>query len=330
MSNPMTKYITQPLAKIAKHSTLLVCLTISGALLGFVYAQFFPQQYKATTMIGIEEEKAAGFESLMAQFGLDAGGLNPGGIFEGESLITLFKMRHIVESALRSSKSRNTQKTQSLAERFYVLSDFKDEAPFLGQSYAAILKNSRLADTLHYVLFKALLKKHFAFDKPDKKQSFIYVSCSHQDPELASDLTVAIVHSLSNYYTTILKEKVGQNLEVLQLEADSLRYLLNKRLVQTAVQSDLNVNPNRQTLGVDKSKSMVDLQITINMYGEILKQLKLAEISLKKQNPLIQILDYPKFPFEKSGLPTWQIVLLGAVLGAALTIYLALRNYTHD
>ncbi len=45
---------------------------------------------KRATFIAAEQEGSAGWDGLLAQFGLDIGGSNPGGIFEGESLVSLF------------------------------------------------------------------------------------------------------------------------------------------------------------------------------------------------------------------------------------------------
>jgi uncharacterized protein involved in exopolysaccharide biosynthesis len=50
----------------------------------------------------------------------------------------------------------------------------------------------------------------------------------------------------------------------------------------------------------------------------------LAEIGLRKQTPLIQIVEHPSFPLRRSGYKWWQWLLLGAAAGAAVGAYLAL------
>ena len=56
--------------------------------------------------------------------------------------------------------------------------------------------------------------------------------------------------------------------------------------------------------------------------GELIKNLKLAEIGLRKQTPLIQIIERPHYPLEHVGLRWWQYVLGGLGLGLALAFYL--------
>ena len=55
---------------------------------------------KAEFIIAAEEQGASGMDGLLAQFGLDIGSSNPGGVFEGESLVRRFQLRSVVERSL--------------------------------------------------------------------------------------------------------------------------------------------------------------------------------------------------------------------------------------
>jgi hypothetical protein len=103
-----------------------------------------------------------------------------------------------------------------------------------------------------------------------------------------------------------LTKKARLNLEVLRREADSVRIIMDQNMYSSASSSDLNINPNRASLRIDQNRSLVDLQISVSLYGEIIKNLKLAEIGLRKQTPIIQIVDVPQFPLPKVGLALWQ------------------------
>jgi hypothetical protein len=69
----------------------------------------------------------------------------------------------------------------------------------------------------------------------------------------------------------------------------------------------------------------VDLQISVSLYGEIIKNLKLAEIGLRKQTPIIQIVDVPQFPLPKVGLKIWQWMLVfGLGFSIAFVLFISL------
>jgi hypothetical protein len=86
------------------------CIIVFG-ILGFTVGLLFQSdKKKAAYIIAAEEEGPSGMEGLLAQFGLDAGGSNPGGVFEGESLVHLFKIRSMIERTLLSEVSYNNKK----------------------------------------------------------------------------------------------------------------------------------------------------------------------------------------------------------------------------
>ena len=86
------------------------------------------------------------------------------------------------------------------------------------------------------------------------------------------------------------------------------------------------VNPLFQSGQVDQYETYVDLQIANALFVEIAKNLTLAEIGLRKQTPLIQVIERPNFPLKRSGLVWYEWMGLGALVGFALGAYLALRQ----
>ncbi|MBZ0241793.1 MAG: hypothetical protein K8F24_01140, partial [Bacteroidales bacterium] len=79
---------------------ILVVALVFGVLTFLISLIFYQPKQKAVYIIAAEEETVSGFEGLMAQFGMDVGGSNPGGVFSGESLVLLFKIRSMIERAL--------------------------------------------------------------------------------------------------------------------------------------------------------------------------------------------------------------------------------------
>jgi len=94
---------------------VILCSVLAG-----IYGKFAGQQkYNAEFIIAAEQEKSSGWENLLAQFGMDVGGSNPGGVFVGESLVKLFSVRSSIEEALVRPYKTEGKKKLLLADMFY-------------------------------------------------------------------------------------------------------------------------------------------------------------------------------------------------------------------
>jgi hypothetical protein len=58
---------------------------------------------------------------------------------------------------------------------------------------------------------------------------------------------------------------------------------------------------------------------------------KLAEIGIRKETPLIQIVDTPQFPLEKAGFAWWQWGVIGLAAGFLFSVlYVAFQPTGSD
>lgn len=310
------------LALMKKHRRILIVYPLALILVGVTAALVLRTDKKrAEYIIAAEEETSAGWEGLLAQFGLDVGGSNPAGVFQGESLVRLFQTRTLVERGLLNNVYYKGDSVL-LASLIFSQSEYADKKVFAGvQFHKDRSKHDLLTDSALYLVYKHVKKDLLGVSKPDKKQSFINVSCTHKDGDLAIVLGGALIKTVTDYYVESLTKKARQNLDVLRLESDSVQRILNENLETSASITDLNVNPLKQTLRVAQNQAMIELQISVALYGELAKNLKLAEIGLRKQTPLIQIIETPRFPLEKVGLSFWQYVVAGFALGIGLAFY---------
>ena len=299
------------------HWKRFALLSLVGAALGFGLGYGLKtEKRKAEYIIAAEEQGASGWESLLAQFGLDVGSSNPGGVFEGESLVRLFRVRSLVERSLLEPLGQDSSKSIASA-LFAELKEYK-QGQFANVNFEAQQRNT-ITDSALYLLYKHVDKEILSVSRPDKKQSFITVSCAHENPMVATALSKAMIETVTDFYIETLTKKAKNNLKVLRNEADSVQRALNANLLKTAVQSDLNINPLMQQARVGYNRSMVDLQISISLYGELVKNLKLAEIGLRKETPLIQVIEAPHYPLDTIGWNQYDGLLYGALIGFFLT-----------
>jgi len=316
---------TAHLAK--KHWKLLVIFPVCFALLGLAASWLLGKDLKkAEFIIAAEEEGPSGMENLLAQFGLDVGGSNPGGVFEGESLVKLFYVRSLVERSLLTEFNHHGKK-RILAEAIYPsIKELQHPEFHAVKFHTDRIKNNPITDSALYIMYKYVSKEMLSVNRPDKKQSFVTVGCLHADPEIAIATSQSIINTVTDYYIETLTKKARHNLNVLKLEADSIQQVLNRNLLVNAANSDLNLNPLMQSARVNQNRSLIDLQISISLYGEVVKNLKLAEIGLRKQTPLIQIIESPHYPLETVGMDLWEYVIGGLLLGLLLSGYLIYKK----
>jgi len=303
-----------------------VFMTLLGLSLGALYGYFHPQKFKAELLIAVEDDDSNGWQMILQQFGIDVGGNNPGGIFKGESLLKLFATRNQVEKTLLRQVNFDDGTRGLLANRVWQGTSHSDKKVFENLSFKKNRNDyTNLEDSAMFLTYEYVVDEVISAQKPEKKLSLIQLSAVHGDKFLAKALTSELIDETSKYYIELLTKKARLNLHVLQKEADSVQMMMQNNMASSATSSDLNINPNRASLRVDQNRSLVDLQISVSLYGEIIKNLKLAEIGLRKQTPIIQIVDVPQFPLPKVGLKIWQWMLVfGSGFSIAYVLFISL------
>jgi uncharacterized protein involved in exopolysaccharide biosynthesis len=112
------------------------------------------------------------------------------------------------------------------------------------------------------------------------------------------------------------------NTSVLQKQADSVRDVLNKNITGVAIATDnvYNLNPSYNVKGSNSKKIQIDITANTEVLKQIVVQLELSKITLRKETPLIQLIDKPVLPLvkDKFGLPN--AIILGGFLAGFLTV----------
>jgi len=131
-----------------------------------------------------------------------------------------------------------------------------------------------------------------------------------------------LVKKVSDFYIDTNTKNSSQTVLVLQRLTDSVRNELNSAITGVASTSDINPNPNPslQILRVPSQRRQVDVEANGAMLTELVKNLELAKISLRKETPLVQIIDTPILPLEQEKIGKLKGPIIGAILGGILTI----------
>lgn len=310
---------------------MIVLAGLLGATLGLIYAFVKKPVYKAEYAFVLEDEKSGGLGgalSLASQFGLDIGGGTGGGAFAGDNLLELMKSRSMVQQALLSPVQIKG-KTTSLLEHYIQFNDFRAswaKKPELAQLQFPVNANpaqfSRQQDSVLTEIHDELTKNFLSVAKVDKKLSIIKVEVKSENELFAKHFAEALVAQVSRFYVETKTQKSARNVAILQHQADSVRQRLNMAIggVASANDANPNLNPAMQVLRVPSQQRQVDVQANTAILTELVKNLELAKLALRRETPLIQVIDKPVLPLAKEQLGKIKGIILGALLAGFLTV----------
>jgi hypothetical protein len=166
-----------------------------------------------------------------------------------------------------------------------------------------------------------------SIEKADKKLNLTVARIEDTDELFAKAFIEQLVANGIRYYVDYRSKKSRENVAILQRQTDSVERLLTGNMVSVAASTDLNVNPIRQMVRVNVQRKQVDVQVTSQVYGELLKQLELSKISLRKETPLIQVIDQPILPLDKKKLGRLKGGILFGFIGMFFCVaYLVLKR----
>jgi hypothetical protein len=319
---------------------LIILITgIIGGALGLTYSLIKKPIYTAETTFVLEEGESGGglgqYAGIASMVGIDLGS-GGGGIFKGDNILQLYKSRRMIQETLLAIDTFDG-KQQSLIDRYIEFNKLRkgwEGKPTLKNiTFNNIQKFTRTQDSVVGKFFEDITKNMLQVTKPDKKLSIISVKVNSKDELFAKSFADNIVNKVNAFYVNTKTKKSSENLSVLQSQADSVKRVLNVSIggVADAVDANPNVNPALQRLRVSSQRKQVDVQASVSVYQEIVKNLELAKISFRNDKPLIQVIDEPTFPLINDKLGKAKGLVAGGVLfGFLVIIYLGLKKIYRD
>ena len=301
---------------------LIFLISFIGAIVGFIYANSQPIKYKALLTFIVDEEKStsSGLGSIASQFGFDGGG--GVGAFSGANLVELMKTRLIIERTLLNPIVVNDE-TISIAEYYIRLNKMKESLKIEFLPNADRSKFSLEQDMILKSIYKSISgSDNLSILQKDKKVSFQTIEVTSTDENFAKIFCDNLVKVTSEYYIEIKSKKAKNSMEILQRQVDSIRNQFNISIVNVARETDniYNINPAFKAKGIQPAKKQIDLQINTSMLNSLVTNLEMSKMALRKETPLIQIIDRPTYPLEKIKLSKLISLIIGGFLAGFLTV----------
>jgi hypothetical protein len=313
---------------------LIVC--IIGALIGLTIAIFEKPTYKAVLTFAMEEDKgsggAGGLSSalgLASSFGIDLGGTSGGGAFAASNLAELMKSRLLVEKVLLETIEING-KIITLAEYYIQINDLRG-----GWEKKSALKNIQFLpnvdrsnftlqqDSILQQIHKSLIdKENLSITQKDKKVTILSIEVTSENELFSKIFCENLAKETSDFYIETKSKKAKINVSVLQKQVDSVKNALNGAITGIAYETDnvYNMNPALNIKGAPSKLMQVDVQANTAILTNLVVQLELAKITLRKETPLIQLIDRPILPLQKEKLGKLKSIILGGFLAGFLYI----------
>jgi hypothetical protein len=316
---------------------IIVLTGIIGAGLGLAYSISKKPVYTATLSFVLEGEQSGGvgLGSLASSFGIDLGG-GGGSVFTGSNLTELFKSRSMVEQTLLRPVTSNG-KIISLAELFIQNENWRDKwndnpklkdlqfLPNVKRKYF-----TRVHDSIMGVMYENLSKEGLTVAQKDKKVSIISIDMVSTNELFAKYFCEALAVEVSDFYVTSKSKKARMNMDILERQTDSIRRELNGAITGVAVANDntFMLNPALNVRRAPSARRQVDVQANTTILTELVKQTELAKVTLRKETPLIQVIDSPILPLKKEKVSRLKaIILCGIVAGFISLLFLSFKKF---
>ena len=305
----------------------IVCIfLVIGGLCGLVYSQSVEKKYIAELSFALEEESSmssnlGGAAGIASKLGFDISS-SGGGLFAGSNIIEIMKSRLLIEKALL--------KRVFINNKYITLADLYLESYGLKKKYKNLSFPYNLSrdsfsiyqDSALKIFYKQILENNLNIFQKDKKIGIVSVIVSSKNENFSKIFCETISSEASAFYIEIKTKKAKINLDILENQVDKLKKELNFDIFQTADLSDgvYNMNPAYNKKGTPVRYKQIDVQTKTAILVQLMPNLELAKLNLKKQTPLIQVLDKPNFPLEVEKVGTIFAILLYAFLALIIIL----------
>nr|WP_315401873.1 lipopolysaccharide biosynthesis protein [uncultured Sphingobacterium sp.] len=285
---------------------------IFGYGIGYYYESRKPIKYTASTSFILEGEGSgqSSLPALGALLGSDFLDRGSNSLFQGQSLIELYKSRAILKEVLLSPMDDDSS-TLIIQKLFLINEKLKEKVSepnkiLLSKKDFLLnpqIENLRTRDSIIQGAIKTINGGYFSVDYPNSRASIIQVDVHAEDEIFAKTFNHYLVSKVNDLYMEIKAGKSYENVKVLQKKVDSVRHIMVSSLSRVAVSQDQtpNLNPTKVAIrAIPTQSAQMTIEATKGVYAEFNKNLEMAKLGLSKDAPLIKVIDEATYPLTKN------------------------------
>ena len=296
-----------------------------------------PVHYARTTFV-LDSESSSNsigdIASLASLAGINASSfIDASSLFQIDNIQELYRSNSMIKQTLLTDSDFGNERSlliNRLASNEKIDKKW-DKLNVDFSSYNSKSNNLRVHDSILNEVVKIIKEKYLLVDKPSRKTTILEIGFDHKDELFAKSFNENLVSIVNDFYFKTKTQKTGENLKILERQADSVKKVLDKSILFLAEkdQSIPNPNPLTKVSLVPYQKALVDVQANGAIYQQIVTQLELAKVTHRNNTPLIQIIDKPVLPLENSRLKLFECFVYGIFGGLFFSVlyYSFLRFY---
>lgn len=284
--------------------------------------------FHAETSFVLEEGDGPGLgqmSGLASLVGVNLGSLgSTSGLFQGDNIMELYRSDRMIGESLLSPFSEEKLLIDRFVEFEKLDEKWASKVDFSALDFSKARDQfSVTQDSVVQEISKLIRERQLSVAKPDRKLSIIQVSISSKDEAFAKVFNETLVNKVNTFYFETKTKKTGENLRILQTQADSVRAILDENIGAYASAQDRvpNANPLLTSGTVESRKRQIDVQATAAVYQEIVKNLEIAKVNHRNNSPLIQIIDSPRFPLKRTEIRLVKGMVYGGVIAGLMTLF---------
>jgi hypothetical protein len=318
---------------ISKWVVILIACVI-GATLGFLYSKNLKPFYTGKlTFVLATESKGNGLSGLATQFGVDLGGAS-NDAFSSQNILGLMNSERIMRKVFFRLIPDTKDNFANLLARESGLADVWESDSFFKKLFPFpqdLMSVTPIQDSMLREMYGIINNQYLKITKPEKNDFFYSVVTKSENELIATYLPIFIVDETADLY---IKTKTGQarrNLEMLQLEADSLNMILSGSIssASSTLDKTFNLNPAFQARRNPVQRETLKTNVLTTAYAEVLKNLEIAKINLQRDTPLYQVIDSPQMPLKLQIISKKKYVILGFIIAGILSClwFIAVKGF---
>lgn len=311
---------------------ILLGTLLIGAV--FFFYQFAKKSsYRAETTFVLESEGGGIGGQLSSLANLT--GINLGSMSEGSSLFQIDNIIELYRSYRMMRKTLLTEVEVS-SKRQRLITHYIEEAKLTKKlSEARVdfeIPDDQIKirhDSVLKEVVEDILKYNLSVTKPSRKLTILSVAYSSKSQEFSKAFNETLVKHVNQFYLDTKTKKSGDNLGVLAHQTDSVKRVLDKTLADLAdfEEKHPNLNPLRAKEQIPYQKLQIDAKASASVYEELVKNLEIAKISYRNNQPLIQVIDQPVLPLKNQKMKWYKAVVIGLVIGGVLMLFWVTMSY---
>ena len=141
-----------------------------------------------------------------------------------------------------------------------------------------------------------------------------------ESEDLSIQFLDTLYSKLSHFYVEKSIEKQQHTYDVMKSKTDSLHRALSSTQYQLLKFQDTNRGLSLRQFEAKKVRLQTEAQVLAVAYGEALKNLELADFSLKNATPFVQVIDQPIPPIKPKRESKLKALIIGCFLGGFLGV----------